>query len=117
MNALIILNHNPYDGTDVTRNALRLAGQLLDTGMSISIFLLNDAVDLGRKGVSPGVYDTNLGDKLNELIAKGVTVKACGSCLSRCGMGKGQPLMDGVKESTMPELARLVKTSDKILSF
>ena len=28
MTTLIILNHTPYDGTDLTWNALRLAGQL-----------------------------------------------------------------------------------------
>ncbi len=117
MKTLIILNHNPYDGTDVTRNAIRLAEQLLESGLSIEIFLLNDAVDLGRQGVSPGSYDTDLGAQLTSLLARGVSVKACQSCLSRCGLGKGKALMDGVKESTMPELARLVKDSDKILSF
>jgi len=30
MNALVILNHKPYDGSGVVWNGLRLAGKLLD---------------------------------------------------------------------------------------
>jgi uncharacterized protein involved in oxidation of intracellular sulfur len=117
MKSLLILNNNPYDGTDVTRNALRLAEQLLNIGSSVEIFLLNDAVDLGRAGVSPGLYDTHLGDMLASLMNKGVPVKACLSCLSRCGTAKNKPLLSGVKEGKMPELAQLVKESDKVLTF
>ena len=32
MKTLLVLNRNPYDGTDVTWNALRLAEQLLNRG-------------------------------------------------------------------------------------
>ncbi len=43
-NALLVFNRNPYDGTDVTRNGLRLAGQLLNAGLEVNIFLMNDEV-------------------------------------------------------------------------
>ena len=33
MKTLLVLNGNPYDGTDVTWNALRLAEQLLNRGV------------------------------------------------------------------------------------
>ena len=42
MNFLIIFNRRPYDGTDVTWNALRLASQAQKDGMSVRIFLMND---------------------------------------------------------------------------
>ena len=32
---LIVLNRNPYDGTDVTWNALRLTGKLKDDGADV----------------------------------------------------------------------------------
>ena len=35
MTILIVFNRNPYDGTDVTWNGLRLAGQLLDAGQQV----------------------------------------------------------------------------------
>jgi uncharacterized protein involved in oxidation of intracellular sulfur len=117
MKLLIILNRNPYDGSDVTRNALRLADFTLKAGEGVSIFLMNDGVDLAREGVSPGVYDTNLSNMLIELIAKGVSVKVCSTCLIRCGLAKGMPLMPGAAEAKIPELVSLIKEADKVLSF
>jgi uncharacterized protein involved in oxidation of intracellular sulfur len=117
MKLLIILNRNPYDGSDVTRNALRLADFTVKAGDSVCIFLLNDAVDLGRKGISLAGYDTDLGIMLVELMAKGVSVELCKTCLTRCGLAKNMPLMDGVIESKMPELAKLIKEVDKVISF
>jgi uncharacterized protein involved in oxidation of intracellular sulfur len=48
MKLLLIFNRNPYDGTDITWNGLRLASQLLKSGSEVWIFLMNDAVDLAR---------------------------------------------------------------------
>ncbi len=117
MKLLLILNKNPYDGTDVARNALRLAEATVNAGDSPSIFLLNDSIDLAREGVSQGGYDTDLGKMLSELMAKGVMVKVCKSCLTRCGIARNMPLISGVAESKMSELAALIKDSDKVISF
>jgi len=38
MKVLIILNRNPYDGTDVTWNALRLVDKLLDAKVEVRLF-------------------------------------------------------------------------------
>ena len=51
MAILLILNHAPYDGTDLTWNALRLAGQLKKDGGEPRLFLMNDSVDLARDGL------------------------------------------------------------------
>ena len=51
MTVLLIFNHAPYDGTDLTWNALRLAGQLHQGGDDVRRFLMNDSVDLARDGV------------------------------------------------------------------
>jgi len=117
MKLLLVLNRNPYDGSDVARNALRLADFTLKAGDGVSLFLMNDAVDLAREGVLPGAYDTDLGNMLRELMAKGVPVKLCKSCLTRCGLAKGRPLIPGAVESTMPELVNQIKEADKVLSF
>ena len=118
MKILIIFNREPYDGTDVTWNGLRLAEKLLESGKEVRIFLMNDAVDLARDACTrPDNYDQNLGDLLKDLIAMGATVKVCGTCMARCGMYKNQPYFEGAENSTMPELAAWVIDSDKVLTF
>jgi uncharacterized protein involved in oxidation of intracellular sulfur len=57
----IILNHQPYDGSDVTWNALRLAKTLYKSGQEVNILLMNDSVDLARdKTKKPESYDYDL---------------------------------------------------------
>ena len=58
MKILIIFNHQPYDGSDVAWNGLRLAEKLLDAGQEVRIFLMNDAVDMAREcSLPPEGYD------------------------------------------------------------
>jgi uncharacterized protein involved in oxidation of intracellular sulfur len=45
---LLILNHAPYDGTDLTWIALRLAGQLKKDVAEVRLVLMNDSADLAR---------------------------------------------------------------------
>ena len=117
MQTLIILNRNPYDGTDVTWNALRLAEQLLNADVDVRLFLMNDSVDLAREGIAPQQYDFNLGEMLVALMDKGVPVKVCGTCMVRCGFGKNNSLLKGAVEAKMPELADWVKQADSVISF
>lgn len=63
----IVLNHQPYDGSDITWNALRLADTLHKNGEDVNIFLMNDAVDLARdKSMKPQSYDYDLVDMLKK---------------------------------------------------
>ena len=118
MKILIIFNHAPYDGTDVTWNGLRLAENLVESGQDVRIFLMNDAVDMARDACAPPVsYDQDLSDMLRGLIALGAVVKVCGTCMARCGMYRNQPYFEGAEKSTMPELAAWVLDSDKVITF
>jgi len=118
MKILLVFNREPYDNTDVTWNGLRLAAKLVDTGNEVRLFLMNDAVDMAREVCRPPEgYDQDLAQMLKELIARGVAVKVCGTCMARCGIYKNQPYFDGAMKSTMPELAEWVVDSDKVLSF
>lgn len=118
MNVLIVFNRQPYDSTDVTWNGLRLADKLLDSGQEVRIFLMNDAVDLARDACKPPPeYDQDLAQMLRDLIARGVVVKVCGTCMARCGIYKNDPYFDGARESTMPELAEWVVESERVLTF
>ncbi len=118
MNTLIILNRVPYDNTDVTWNALRLASTLQKNQVEIRIFLMNDAVDLARDVCKPPVnYDQDLSQMLKDLIKEGAKVKVCGTCMSRCGIYKNEPYFEGAEKSTMLELSQWVINSDKVLTF
>lgn len=117
MTILLILNHAPYDGTDLTWNALRLAGRLQKDGAEVRVFLMNDSVDLARDGVPvpEGFFD--LVQMTKDLIAAGVTVKVCGTCQARCGIRKGDPYYEGAQKATMAELSQWVLNSEKTLTF
>ena len=117
MKTLLVLNVNPYDGTDVTWNALRLAEQLSNRGVELRLFLMNDSVDLAKEGVVPPEGYFNLPQMLQKLIEKRVPVKVCGTCLVRCGIHKNKPLIEGAMEAKMPELADWITDSDKVVSF
>lgn len=118
MKILIIFNREPYDNTDVTWNGLRLADKLAEGGSDVRLFLMNDAVDLARDVCRPPEgYDQDLSKMLKALIARGVTVKVCGTCMSRCGIYKNHPYFEGAEKSTMQALADWVVDSDKIISF
>lgn len=117
MKALVVLNRNSYDGTDVTWNALRLVEQLLNLSVETRLFLMNDSIDLAKEGVVPPEGYYNLTEMLQALISKDVPVKVCGTCLVRCGIHKNKPLISGAIEAKMPELAQWVQECDKVLSF
>lgn len=118
MKILIIFNREPYDNTDVTWNGLRLADKLVAAGQEVRLFLMNDAVDMAREACRPpDGYDQDLTQMLKDLIALGVAVKVCGTCMARCGIYKNQPYFNGAEHSTMPALAEWVIDSDKVLTF
>ncbi len=118
MKILIIFNREPYDGSDVTWNGLRLAGQLAKNNHEVRIFLMNDSVDLAREVCKPPPgYDQDLSAILKELIAQGVSVQVCGTCMARCGIYKNEPYFEGAEKSTMQFLAEWVIDSDKVISF
>ncbi len=118
MTILFILNQNPYDGTDISWNALRLAGTLVEKGQTVRIFLMNDAVDLARESCQkPAEYDVDLVEQMKGLIKAGVQVEVCGTCMARCGIHKNQPYYEGANRSTMGKLAEWVIDSDKVLTF
>lgn len=113
-----ILNHEPYDGSDVAYNALRLAKTLHKSGEKINIFLMNDAVDLARDIVAkPESYDHDLVAMLKDLYKDGVALQVCGTCNARCGLFKNEPYFDESVSSTMQILADWVIASNKVLTF
>jgi len=118
MTHLIVMNNQPYNGTDIAWNALRLVGALHKKGESVRVFLMNDAVDLARDTtVKPEFYEYDLVEMLKKLYADGVELKVCGTCMARCGINKNQPYFSDEVKGTMDVLANWVISSDKVLTF
>jgi uncharacterized protein involved in oxidation of intracellular sulfur len=118
MSVLIIFNHQPYDGSDVAWNALRLAKTLHSKKEDVKIFLVNDSVDLARDATKkPEHYDFDLVNMLKQLYEKGIKLKVCGTCQARCGLNKNEPYFNDEIKGTMNDLADWVIESDKVLTF
>ncbi len=114
---LIILGHTPYDGSDTAWNALRLVGQLHKDGVTVRLFLMNDAVDLARESIKPPEGYFDLVRIVKDLIVAGVSVRVCGTCQGRCGIAKGESYYQGANKSSMVELSAWVRSSDHVLTF
>lgn len=118
MQILLIFNRPPYDGTDVSWNGLRLANKLRDGGHEVRIFLMNDAVDLARDANRPPEsYDQDLSAMLRALIERGVPLKACGTCMARCGLHRNEAYFAGTEQSTIQALADWVVECERVISF
>lgn len=118
MKILIIFNHQPYDGSDISWNGLRLAKTLQKKGEEVRIFLMNDSVDLARDITKkPEFYDYDLVKMLKELYLDGVKLKVCGTCQARCGINKNEPYFNSEIKGTMGDLALWVLECDKELTF
>ena len=112
---LIVLSHAPHDG-DATWNALRLASTLVDQKARVRIFVMNDAVDLVRRGATPAGAEFDLQAMLVALLPRGIRVKICATCVTRCGIGRGEVIPEAII-ATMGDLAAWVTDSDKALVF
>lgn len=118
MKFLFIFNHEPYDGSDVAWNGLRLAKNIFERGEEVRIFLMNDSVDLARDcNKMPESYDKDLVKMLKDMYSNGIKLKVCGTCQARCGLFKDEPYFDLSIKATMNDLAQWTQTSDKILTF
>lgn len=111
----LIVQESPY-GTEKAWNALRLAQALLAAESRVNLFLLGDAVGMGKAGqeVPMGYY--NLGKMLEQLGAKGAEILACATCCKARGL-KGEDLIKGVRIGSMADLAQWTKESKQVITF
>jgi len=114
----MLLQSAPY-GDEKIWNAFRLAQSLVTAsiGMKVNIFLTGDAVTTAKKGQKPPKEYYNLEIMLQDLIKKDVKVVCCYTCISARGLSQNE-LIDGVVVgSTVGDLAKWIKNSQKVLSF
>lgn len=117
MKVLLILNHKPYDGTDVIWNSIRLASTLYASGDDVRVFAMNDSVDIVRESIRhpEGYFD--LKQMTRDMISDGITVRACGTCLERTGSNPGETAYEGVIVSDLKDLSEWIHESDMIMTF
>ena len=117
MTSLFIVNDPPY-GTERVYNALRLALALLkrDPATQVTIFLLADAVLAAKaqQKTPDGYY--NIERMLKRVLAGNGSVLLCGTCMDARGISEGE-LTDGVRRSSIDELANATAEADKVLVF
>ena len=114
----MLLQSAPY-GDEKIWNAFRLAQSLVTAsiGMKVNIFLTGDAVTTAKKGQKPPKEYYNLEKMLHDLIKKDVKVVCCSTCIWARGLSQNE-LIDGVVVgSTVGDLAKWIKNSQKVLSF
>jgi len=111
----IVLQNAPY-GTEMVWNALRLTEALLTEGVSVRIFLYGDSVTCAKKGQSPPRGFYNVGEMLENLIAKGVEVRGCLTCTKARGLTQ-EDFINGAVVGKTIDLARWVKDSGKVMVF
>ncbi|VAX18486.1 hypothetical protein MNBD_NITROSPINAE03-1084 [hydrothermal vent metagenome] len=113
---LLIISSDPYKESDAAWNALRLAKTAREGDVTVKVFLINEGVDTGRKGVKPPESSFDLSEMLKEVKSEGVEVKYCKTCIDRCGVGEGE-MIDEIEPGSMPILSEWIMSSDKVVTF
>jgi uncharacterized protein involved in oxidation of intracellular sulfur len=116
MQVLIILNDPPY-GSERSYQGLRMADALLkvEEDLDLTVYLQGDAVACAKSGqqTPDGYY--NVERMLRPLLRKGA-VMACRTCMEARGLTEAD-LMEGVRKTTLGELAQVTLEADKVLIY
>lgn len=112
----IIIQNPPYKGDNKAWHALRFAGASLAEGMNVHVHLLDDGVEVGKRGQKPPEGVVNLEELLKELMEYGLEVNACGLGLDGCRIPEGE-MIAGIPRGSMKTLAGWVNSSDFVVTF
>jgi uncharacterized protein involved in oxidation of intracellular sulfur len=115
MNVLVIVNDQPY-GSERPYNGLRVATALSKRDQAdVRIFLMGDAVGCAIAGQALPEGHYHLDRMLKGLLHR-ARVVCCGSCMDARGLEESL-LVDGVRRSSMEELADWTIWADAVLTF
>lgn len=112
----IIIQNAPYHDDNKAWHALRFAGAALADDMNVRVHLLDNGVQLGRRGHEAPEGAANLEELLRELIECGLAVRACGMAIDGCGITQGD-LLPGIEKGSMKALVNWVKDSNHVVTF
>ena len=112
----IIIQNKPYEADNKAWHALRFAGAALIEDMSVRVHLLDDGVEVGRRGHAVPEGATDLEALVTELMECGLEVTACAMSLGDCEIDEDK-MIPGINKGSMNSLATWVKDSDQVLTF
>lgn len=117
MKLLILAYHDPYDGSDVVWNAMRVATFHQELGDEVCVFLMSESVKLPHADTPQPenpAYDVDT--EFEVAACAGVAFKTCGTCLKNRTLPPDK-LAESAPAATLKDLADWVHASDKILTF
>jgi len=115
----IILTDGPYI-SEYAEMAYKIASEALKI-FRVNIFLYLDAVHIPKEGQKPTLF-ADIGHLFQDLAEKGAVVRAC----ARCASARGYPADEdgicpdyhqGIKITSLYDLAEMIKNSDKVISL
>jgi len=112
----IVIQNAPYRENNKAWHALRFAGAAMAEDMSVRVHLLDDGVEVGRKGQTVPDGAVDLEALLGELMECGLLVSACGMALNDCALDESS-MLPGIECGSMKALANWVKNSDHVMVF
>ena len=110
----IFLATTPY-GYQNTQTALKLAEAALDRGHRVALFASADGVHNFTTGQGPQAVP-NAEEGFSRLIARGLRVELCGSCLKFRGVGR-EDILEGAAPSSLKTLFGLLGETDAFLTL
>lgn len=111
---ILIKSHPEAPGNPVL-NALRLAAAALADGIRVSLFLSETATELAWAEGDTNERRRVQRDLLAEILDLGAEIHTCG--LSLTESKPVQPLMPGIRASTMKTLVRLMQEADQVITL
>jgi predicted peroxiredoxin len=118
---LKILFKSAWGSDDPTKAAFPFlhADALSEAGHEVQIFLLGEAVSLMRKSVANAVVPVGwppLSEVLGKIVAKKITIYACGACSRARGITETDLAEFGAKLGNPKIFVSLVEWADKIIT-
>jgi predicted peroxiredoxin len=118
---LKILMKSAWGSDDPTKAAFPFSHglALAEAGHEVQIYLLGEAVVLMRKVVADAVTPVGwpaVGDFLNKLKSKGVTIYACGACSRARGVSDADLANYGAKFGSPAIFVSLIEWADHIIT-
>ncbi|MBI5031886.1 MAG: DsrE family protein [Chloroflexi bacterium] len=110
----LFLTTTPY-AYENTHTAIQMARAALDKGYAVNLFASADGVHNFSRNQNPkGLPDA--GKEFAELIARGLRVELCGTCLNFRGIC-ADDFLPGAEPSSMKRLFGLMKSSDVFITL
>lgn len=96
--------------------AAKIASAAIEKGYKVNMFGYGEGITAVKKGQQPKRFP-NVGNELEELVKKGVSIAICETCYAARGFERGEEI-PGVKVGSLTnDLFRFVGDSDRLVTI